>query len=411
MATTTKQAKYKQINADGSITLFHYQTNADIVVDGASKRVPTNAEATKWNATSTEVNNARTALGGTTYDSLDLRLENIETNVLPTNLLNAIKTVDGSGSGLDSDLVDGCGVNDSAAASATNLWTSNKIKAYLDAKVDDTEVSTVATANKLLKLNSSGLLPTGITGNAATATKLATGRNISLSGDATGSVLFDGTKNVAISVSIGDNTHNHSGVSVNGTTTAENLGLSGDIINFKQAGVSKSSIDGNGNFTGRAATATKLSAPKAISFFGDVNGTFNFDGSSDVTTNLAVNSINGKTVNDASTANTSLWTAAKVISAIGGNSITSSKATNGYVKVAGLTIQWGVADLSNVTSKAVTFPIPFTSAPYSVTYGDSGTDFTWFVKRPHALTTSTGMTFISNKSKADSLVSWVAIGV
>lgn len=412
MATTTKQAKYKQINADGSITLFHYQTNADIVVDGASKRVPTNAEATKWNATSTEVNNARTALGGTTYGSLDLRLENIETNVLPANLLTAIKTVDGSGSGLDSDLVDGCGVNDSSAASATVLWTSNKIKTNLDAKVDDTEVSTVATANKLLKLNASGLLPAGITGNAATATKLATGRNISLSGDATGSVLFDGTSNVAISVSVGDNTHNHSGVSTNGTTIAENLSLSGDIINFKQAGVSKSSIDANGNFTGRAATATKLSTPKEISFFGDVDGAFAFDGSGNATTSLVVNSIGGKTVNDTSTANTSLWTAAKVISAIGGNSITSSKATNGYVKVAGLTIQWGVADLSNVTSKVVTYPVAFTSAPYSVTYNDIGTDFTWLVKRmPTTTNTTTQMTLICNKSKADSLVSWVAIGV
>lgn len=412
MATTTKKAKYKQISTDGSVTLFHYQTDADIVVDGASKRVPTNIEATKWNATSLEVNNARTALGGTTYGSLDLRLEKIETDVRPGNLLEALKTVDGSNSGLDADLVDGCGVNDASASSPTVLWTSNKIKAELDKKVNDTEVATVATANKLLKLNQSGLLPAGVAGNASTATKLATARTISVTGDATGSASFDGSTNVGITLNIGDNTHNHSGISRSGTTTAENLSPTGNIIDFKQAGVSKSSIDANGTFTGKAATATKLATTRTISLTGDVSGSFNFDGSANTSAVVNVGSIGSKTVNDAGTTNTSLWTAAKVLSALGGNAITASKATNGYVKIAGLTIQWGVADLSNVTSKVVTFPIAFTSAPYSVTYSDSGTDFAWLVKRmPTVTNTTTEMTFICNKSKAASLVSWVAIGI
>ena len=45
-----------------------------------------------------------------------------------------------------------------------------------------------------------------ITGNAATATKLATARTISLTGDATGSTTFDGSANKSISVSIDDMT-------------------------------------------------------------------------------------------------------------------------------------------------------------------------------------------------------------
>lgn len=49
-----------------------------------------------------------------------------------------------------------------------------------------------------------------ITGNAATATKLATTRTVSLSGDVTGSTTFDGSKNVAITTAVVDNSHNHS---------------------------------------------------------------------------------------------------------------------------------------------------------------------------------------------------------
>lgn len=46
--------------------------------------------------------------------------------------------------------------------------------------------------------------PTSVSGNAGTATKLLNSRTISLSGDATGSASFDGTKNANIVVSIND---------------------------------------------------------------------------------------------------------------------------------------------------------------------------------------------------------------
>jgi cytoskeletal protein CcmA (bactofilin family) len=47
--------------------------------------------------------------------------------------------------------------------------------------------------------------PTTITGNAATATKLATARTISLSGDVTGSASFDGSSNVTITATVAAN--------------------------------------------------------------------------------------------------------------------------------------------------------------------------------------------------------------
>jgi hypothetical protein len=45
---------------------------------------------------------------------------------------------------------------------------------------------------------------TNITGNAATATKLATARTISLTGDVTGSASFDGSANASITATVAD---------------------------------------------------------------------------------------------------------------------------------------------------------------------------------------------------------------
>ena len=45
--------------------------------------------------------------------------------------------------------------------------------------------------------------------NVLSATKLTTGRSITLSGDATGSVVFDGSANVSIVATVVDNSHNH----------------------------------------------------------------------------------------------------------------------------------------------------------------------------------------------------------
>ena len=50
-----------------------------------------------------------------------------------------------------------------------------------------------------------------VLGNASTASKLSTPRNIQLTGDATGSVDFDGSSDITISVNIGNDTHTHDG--------------------------------------------------------------------------------------------------------------------------------------------------------------------------------------------------------
>ncbi len=59
-----------------------------------------------------------------------------------------------------------------------------------------------------------------VSGNSGTATKLATARTISLSGDATGSVSFDGSADATITVAVTDNSHNHIIGDVTGLQTA-----------------------------------------------------------------------------------------------------------------------------------------------------------------------------------------------
>lgn len=63
-------------------------------------------------------------------------------------------------------------------------------------------------------------LQTTVSGNAGTATKLQTARTITLSGDASGSVSFDGSENKTLTVTVADDSHNHVISNVDGLQTA-----------------------------------------------------------------------------------------------------------------------------------------------------------------------------------------------
>lgn len=128
-----------------------------------------------------------------TIDGRDLsvdgaKLDGIESGATAdqtaSEILTAIKTVDGAGSGLDADLLDG--QQGSFYQNASNLNTGT----IPDARLPDSITSS-------------------ITGNAATATKLATARTIALSGDVTGSTSFDGSGNATITATVADDSHTH----------------------------------------------------------------------------------------------------------------------------------------------------------------------------------------------------------
>ena len=111
----------------------------------------------------------------------------------------ASPTFTGTVSGITKSMV-GLGSADNTADSAKNVLSSTKLTTARTIG----GVSFDGTANiNLPGVNAAGNQST--TGNAATATKLQTARNIALSGDVTGNVNFDGTGNVNIATTIAPN--------------------------------------------------------------------------------------------------------------------------------------------------------------------------------------------------------------
>jgi hypothetical protein len=121
-----------------------------------------------------------------------------------------------------------------------------------------------------------GALTGNVTGNASTATKLATARTIGLSGDASGSVSFDGSANATITVTVADDSHNHTIANIDGLqaeldgkltagATSGN-GISGSASsgtftvtsNATSANTASTTVfrDGSGNFSAGTITAT-----------------------------------------------------------------------------------------------------------------------------------------------------------
>lgn len=140
-----------------------------------------------------------------------------------------------------------------------------------------------------------------LTGNADTATALETGRSISLAGDLSGSVSFDGTTDVTItaevqpnSIALGtDTTGNYmsdvtggTGVSVThtpGEGSSAQISIGQDVGTSASVTFSKVTADLVGDVTGNADTASTLQTARLISVNGDLSGSVIFDGSSDVT--------------------------------------------------------------------------------------------------------------------------------
>lgn len=190
--------------------------------------------------------------------------------------------------------------------------------------VNVSEVVTSPAPNKILKLDGNSKLPASITGNAdgnaATASKLQTARTISLSGDVTGSVSFDGSANVTIATTLANSgvtagtytkvTVDAKGRVTSGTTlsasdipgldwskiisgkptTLAGYGIT-DAVNISEVVATPQAnkilkLDSGGNLptsiTGNAATASKLQTARTITLSGDISGSVSFDGSSDV---------------------------------------------------------------------------------------------------------------------------------
>ncbi len=103
---------------------------------------------------------------------------------------------------------------------------------------------------------------TNISGNAATATNLATARTILLSGDVSGSTSFDGSSDVTITTSVADDSHNHVISNIDGLQTALNEKLDSSTYTDTDVLSKIKNVDG----TGSGLDADLLDGLNSVSF-------------------------------------------------------------------------------------------------------------------------------------------------
>lgn len=154
------------------------------------------------------------------------------------DVLDKIKTVDGVGSGLDADTLQGKQpsafvlnsekgtVNGVATLDDTGKVPATQLPSYVDDVVEYTDLASfpaTGEAGKIYVATNAGLIYrwTGSTyveissaGTADVALKLQTARTIALSGGVSGSAAFDGSQNITINTTVADDSHNHSALHV-----------------------------------------------------------------------------------------------------------------------------------------------------------------------------------------------------
>jgi len=114
-----------------------------------------------------------------------------------------------------------------------------------------------------------------VTGNASTATALATTRNIALGGDVTGNANFDGSGNITITAAIADDSHNHIIANVDGLQTAldgKATTAQGALANSAtQPGDNISTLTNNSGFTTNTGTVSTLADLGITSTSAEIN--------------------------------------------------------------------------------------------------------------------------------------------
>jgi len=137
--------------------------------------------------------------------------------------------------GLQSELTRIEGAVSGSAVQSAGKWTTARTisltggvtgSASIDGSANHSIITTVAsnshnhTIANVTGLQSALNAKLGASDNAGSATKLATARNIALTGDVTGTASFDGSSNISLSTNITDDSHNHIISNIDGLQTA-----------------------------------------------------------------------------------------------------------------------------------------------------------------------------------------------
>tara|TARA_B110000858_G_scaffold86164_1_gene99607 strand:- start:6000 stop:8393 length:2394 start_codon:yes stop_codon:yes gene_type:complete len=225
------------------------------------------------------------------------------------------------------------------ASAGTPYGSLTNTSSNLTIKSGTTTAITLTGANTALAgtLDVTGAITGALTGNAATASKLATSRSITLQGDLTGVINFDGSANVTATVGVSDDSHNHTQANVDGLVAAL---ASINSTNSSQA-TSISSL--NTSVNGKVATTRNITAGAGLTGGGNLTADRTIS-HSDTSTQASVNNSGTTFIQDIT-----LDTYGHITS-IGSASVpaqyslpTASSSTLGGIKIgSGLSISSGV---------------------------------------------------------------------
>lgn len=195
-----------------------------------------------------------------------------------------------------------------ATALSDNVEVTDALNEAIGSKANASEVVKLTGAQTIAGTKTfSSTISGSVSGNAGTATKLASAKTITLSGDVSGSVSFDGSDNVTLTATVADDSHNHTIANVDGLQTAldgKANSSHGTHVTFSTTAPKAAGTAAVGTATtvsrsdhvhpaqttvsGNAGTATKLAAAVTVSLTGDVTGSVDFDGSGDVSITATV---------------------------------------------------------------------------------------------------------------------------
>jgi cytoskeletal protein CcmA (bactofilin family) len=186
--------------------------------------------------------------------------------------------------------------------------TSNEVEVAYDSATNAFSVGLPSSISGLSTVSASAFSG-ALSGNASTASTLETSRTLSVSGDASGSVSFDGSANADIALTIASGAVENSmlandGISLQlGGVAQEDINL-GDSLNFtgtsNEVEVAYSAASNTLTFglpstisaalSGNASTASTWESSRTISLAGDLGGSVSLNGSSDVTLTATIQS-------------------------------------------------------------------------------------------------------------------------